>query len=354
MGHYAQSGRSTWRKSRICPTNCVALAEIVNLPSQFVSHNPYFVIKDTHWIVWYVQLNSTFFFEVYMFYSRYLLVKGVIEVLYDSQGNEISSSTKDPSEDIPLVKLDPKHPVTLSNRAIQIPEPSYQINALLQARSQEYREDENDEEDLAIFAHVAPPREIIEIHDDEDDDQFDLDDEDDYKVRAPIPAPSKGKGKAVQAHVRPKDDWKHDPEWVNSTVERLMPPPVESTPSATMAVQRELRTMLNEQENAKSLKELGWYMPPELIGDNLFQWIVEMHSFDENLPIAKDMRAKYVPRIPWIAVVLNHRFHRNLNSIIFEIRFPPSFPLAPPFFRIVTPRFLPFIQGGGGHVTGGI
>ena len=44
---------------------------------------------------------------------------------------------------------------------------------------------------------------------------------------------------------------------------------------------------------------------------------------------------------------------RTLNSIIFEIRFPPSFPLAPPFFRIITPRFLPFIQGGGGHVTGG-
>lgn len=53
MGSYAVAGRSTWRKSKICPTNCVALAEIVNLPSQFVSNNPYFVIKDTHWIVWY-------------------------------------------------------------------------------------------------------------------------------------------------------------------------------------------------------------------------------------------------------------------------------------------------------------
>ena len=53
MGCYAVAGRSTWRKSKICPTNCVALAEIVNLPSQFVSDNPYFVIKDTDWIVWY-------------------------------------------------------------------------------------------------------------------------------------------------------------------------------------------------------------------------------------------------------------------------------------------------------------
>lgn len=44
---------------------------------------------------------------------------------------------------------------------------------------------------------------------------------------------------------------------------------------------------------------------------------------------------------------------RNINSIVFEIRFPPNYPLSPPFFRIITPRFLPFIHGGGGHVTGG-
>lgn len=44
----------------------------------------------------------------------------------------------------------------------------------------------------------------------------------------------------------------------------------------------------------------------------------------------------------------------GVNSIIFEIRFPSTFPLAPPFFRIIKPRLLPFIQGGGGHVTGGL
>jgi ubiquitin-conjugating enzyme E2 Q len=102
-----------------------------------------------------------------------------------------------------------------------------------------------------------------------------------------------------------------------------------------MALQRELRAMLKEQEKADSLRDLGWYMPPEFVGDNLFQWIVELHSFDEALPIAKDLKAK------------------KLTSLVFEIRFPPSFPLSPPFFRILKPRFLPFIQGGGGHVTGG-
>jgi len=114
-----------------------------------------------------------------------------------------------------------------------------------------------------------------------------------------------------------------------------MPPPVQSSPSASIAIQRELQSMLKEQESAPILKDLGWYMPPDLVGDNLYQWFVEMHSLDPSLPIAKDMKAK------------------KLNSIIFEIRFPPTFPNSPPFFRIIGPRFLPFVHGGGGHVTGG-
>lgn len=56
MGGYAQGTNSVWRHSKLNPTNCVALAEIVNLPAQFVSSSPYFVIKDTHWIMWYLSL----------------------------------------------------------------------------------------------------------------------------------------------------------------------------------------------------------------------------------------------------------------------------------------------------------
>jgi len=52
MGYYAQSGRSAWQRSQTGPTNCMALAEVVNLPSKFVSSNPHYVIKDTHWIMW--------------------------------------------------------------------------------------------------------------------------------------------------------------------------------------------------------------------------------------------------------------------------------------------------------------
>ena len=37
----------------------MALAELVNLPSKFVSSEPHYVVKDTHWIMWYVLFLPT-------------------------------------------------------------------------------------------------------------------------------------------------------------------------------------------------------------------------------------------------------------------------------------------------------
>ncbi|TFK72251.1 hypothetical protein BDN72DRAFT_836432 [Pluteus cervinus] len=304
-GHYAMAGRS-WKKSKVGPTSCMALAEVVNLPAKFVSQNPYLVVKDTHWIM-----------------CRYLLVKGI--QTYDDGGSSTSTSR------IPFVSLDPAHATTFSNKPIQIPDPSYQISSVIEARNSDYIYEENDHADVAVFDWVAPPpvkasqSQVIEISDDED-----------YHVPASHHAKRKQETQQLQkAKNRPKDDWQHNAEWVGEHVGRMMPPPSDANPSATMAVQRELKAMLKEQEVADSLRDLGWYMPEEFIGDNLFQWIVELHSFDPALPVAKDMKAK------------------GVNSLVFEIRFPPAFPNSPPFFRVITPRFLPFIHGGGGHITGG-
>src|SRR5206468_3647065 len=63
--------------------------------------------------------------------------------------------------------------------------------------------------------------------------------------------------------------------------------------------------------------------------------ILEFHSFDSSLPLAQDMK-----RV-------------SITSIVLEVRFPGDFPISPPFVRVVRPRFLPFLSGGGGHVTAG-
>jgi len=113
----------------------------------------------------------------------------------------------------------------------------------------------------------------------------------------------------------------------------ILQPPEYATPSASMRLNRELKTILKIQESTPS-HELGWYINPDLVS-NVYQWIVELHSFEETLPLAKDMKAA------------------GVTSIVLEIRFGKDFPHSPPFVRVIRPRFLPFISGGGGHVTGG-
>lgn len=106
-----------------------------------------------------------------------------------------------------------------------------------------------------------------------------------------------------------------------------------SSPAALQTLNRELKELHDIQMN-HDCYTLGWYIDTNEIS-NLFQWIVELHSFDSELPLAKDMERS------------------GHSSIIMEVRFGSGFPMAPPFVRVIRPRFLPFAQGGGGHVTAG-
>lgn len=181
---------------------------------------------------------------------------------------------------VPFVRLDPQHQTTVGGKVIEIPDPAYQVETLLSARKADYVPQELDKEDMAIFELDVSKASASQTN------HYDLDGDDDYIVTA-APVPSKGKTKP-----KPKDDWKSDSERLANVVENLMLPPFQSSPSASMAIQRELKAMLREQESAPSLRDLGWYIPPELIGDNLYQWIVEVHSLDQDLPLAKDMKVQ--------------------------------------------------------------
>lgn len=109
--------------------------------------------------------------------------------------------------------------------------------------------------------------------------------------------------------------------------------PSYATGPAQRIIQRELHK-LEKIQSETPLHELGWYIDFGRI-ENMFQWIVELHSFDPNLPLAQDMKTA------------------GITSVVLEIRFFAEFPVTPPFVRVVKPRFLPFSMGGGGHVTSG-
>jgi len=159
----------------------------------------------------------------------------------------------------------------------------------------------------------------------------------------------KGKGKEVVDKGKEKTGWfgfgsgskkenaKPLTDFIPGSLDQdslpMMQEPRYATPSATMRLQRELKTVLKVQESTPS-HELGWYINPELIS-NVYQWIVELHSYESTLPLAQDMKKS------------------GVTSIVLEIRFGKDYPMSPPFVRVIRPRFLPFTQGGGGHVTGG-
>ena len=91
---------------------------------------------------------------------------------------------------------------------------------------------------------------------------------------------------------------------------------------------------MQKTQSQTPLHELGWYVDFENMA-NMFQWMVELHSFDATLPLARDME------------------RHGIRSVVLEVRFGRQYPVSPPFVRVVRPRFLPFLEGGGGHVTAG-
>jgi ubiquitin-conjugating enzyme E2 Q len=123
------------------------------------------------------------------------------------------------------------------------------------------------------------------------------------------------------------------PEVLDHSTLPKLPPPMNASNTASKAIMAALKSIQATLE-AENVIELGWYVDVKQV-DNIFQWVVELHSFPEELPITQQMQEAKIP------------------SVVLELRFPDQFPFAPPFARVVRPRMLPFAQGGGGHVTMG-
>ncbi|WWD16977.1 hypothetical protein CI109_101411 [Kwoniella shandongensis] len=141
------------------------------------------------------------------------------------------------------------------------------------------------------------------------------DDETDYKILHPDPPPAPIKS------FKPT---------LKSRIGRIqqMPPPSETSVVASKALGKEFKTLVKAQGEGK----LPFYVDPET--DSLYCWLLELHEFPDSL-LKTDLKKHKIP------------------SIIAELRFPASFPHSPPFMRILHPRCLPFMQGGGGNITAG-
>ncbi|KAH7040159.1 uncharacterized protein B0I36DRAFT_310070 [Microdochium trichocladiopsis] len=306
-----------WFKSLLNIKQAVSLVELVNNPERFQSTQPYFVVQNCDWIQ-----------------CRYLFIlpakpEGAPEMVQPSGGvlpshgkarETPSTQAKDEFTQDAAYKIS-----GMSHKALYIPR-----LAITSASSSTQRAD-------LLMRRKAEQGHVDDISDalDSEDYKFfhsETKREREARPNSPVPVLKRRRtSDTVMKEAESNEGFQ--PGSLDFSTLALLSPPSYATPTGTNMLGRELRKLQKVQESTPPAI-LGWYIDFDRIS-NLYQWIVELHSFDEALPLARDMR------------------EAELQSIVLEIRFGRDFPLSPPFVRIVRPRFLPFMEGGGGHVTAG-
>ncbi|PQE18799.1 ubiquitin conjugating enzyme protein [Rutstroemia sp. NJR-2017a WRK4] len=313
-----------WPGSELKATSVMSINEIINCPAQFVSSTPYIVVQHIDWIQ-----------------CRYLLVQVEDAVLTTPNPTTTEDDNTPPSFD--TIEQDPKFTArAINKKAIGIPKCAATV-------SRAFRTDNNNDSPSTKKrkGQLLGGRgsEIISEEEDIEDIQFLLSDgENDDSSERDFEIMSVPQSLLCEYHTEvycsssthkkpepPKTDFV--PGSLDQSSLPILESPAYATPSATMRLNRELQSILKVQ-NSTPLHELGWYIDESLV-DNIYQWIVELHSFDPSLPLSKDLK------------------EAGLTSVVLEIRFGKDYPHSPPFVRVVRPRFLPFMSGGGGHVTAG-
>lgn len=338
------AGNDAWPHSSLRISTAMALNEIVNAPSEFISQSPYYVVAQLDWIQ-----------------TRYLFVKCA-----NTPESLQNTTDAEPKEKHPQ---DPKRTPNGAGGKIVIPAGAIKSSKIV--RPETPKTNESPFKKLKGLGGFGNPIVLDEpgwdIPDDgasEESDAEDIDvlfDDDPVPVKADTPVysmPLHHKEKAGKGYVT-RACWilrcpelticskleasKTDfiPGSLDHSTLPIMPLPDYATPLATKRLQQDFKSLLKIQESTP-LHELGWFIDPEKF-DNVYQWIVELHSFGTfefkgaagKLPIAVEMKKN------------------DIKSIVLEVRFNKDYPFSPPYIRVIRPRMLAFAQGGGGHVVMG-
>ncbi|KAM0345359.1 hypothetical protein ACHAPU_006520 [Fusarium lateritium] len=310
----------SWGNSVLRITNAISICEIVNEPTQFVSTDPHFVVNKVDWIQ-----------------CRYLFVE-VHQTL--EQSSEVGTRTNTAYLDSSTyLEQDPAHVLVCDKKKVAIPKSAISISrrrALGQGQSS------------AIGSSTECPI-VLDDSVSDSNDSSEADAELDYllasddenttmsttarKRRRTSTDSGLGETRLLpfqNGNVTPFQPGQVD---ISSLPKLTEPTWAASSPAALRALSSHIKD-LQKIQSSHDLAMLGWYIDFDKL-ENIFHWIVELHSFDKSLPLAQDM------------------IRYGCSSIVLELRFGASFPISPPFVRVIRPRFLPFAQGGGGHVTVG-
>lgn len=297
---YIQGGN--WPRSRLDITSAISLNEVVNAPNQFVSRSPHLVVNQLDWI----QTRYLFISARKTPAEAPRLRKQIPKTYYQQDPNLTACGPELSKLLIPMTVFSRRRRLALEINSAQFTAGNGSTTAI-----------SNGPLTFAPDGHVS---------DDTDEEDINILDKG-FGYTAELGSPKS----SVHSTLIPQTDYV--PGKLESSKLPLLGPPEYATPAATKSLQRDLKMTLNVQDHS-ALHELGWYIDPNLIS-TVYQWIVEIHSFEASLPLASDLK------------------QAGLTSIVLELRFSKDYPISPPFVRVIRPRFLSFQQGGGGHVTTG-
>ncbi|EFE39482.1 ubiquitin conjugating enzyme, putative [Trichophyton verrucosum HKI 0517] len=369
------SPTETWPNSKLGVTGAISLNEVVNSPSEFVNTSPHLVVSQLDWIQTrylfvrcslnkeiglnspskllpyyhqdpkYVALGpnyKTITIPLSAFSQKRRLALGMTAVshppastptnLSTKQGNGVASSSTKRANSIS------KSPIPRSQAAQGPGSTSGSANSHAGVTARYYTDNTTSQQTAGLFTSDKPNHAESDgyLSDETDVDDLNIHIEAD-SIRSKQARGNNPEQAPEESGTKGKNKAQNETDFIPGTLDPASLPmiaaPDNATPSATASLQRDLRGALRIQDN-EPLADLGWYIDPNLV-NNVYQWIVELHSFDPSLPLSKDMAKA------------------GIKSVVLEVRFPQQYPMSPPFVRVIRPRFLGFQQGGGGHVTAG-
>lgn len=111
------------------------------------------------------------------------------------------------------------------------------------------------------------------------------------------------------------------------------------TASAPMGSRQASQVLMREMRNLMALRGEGdrKALEIDMVDDSLYRWVVKMHAegFPEDCALRREL-AKFASQHP-----------SGLAAVVMDVHFPDSYPMEPPFIRVVRPRFLMHT----GHIT---
>lgn len=316
QGGYQSSGTSVWPNSRLRISCALSLNEVVNAPDQFTSKTPHYVVQNIDWI----QTRYLFIKADHKNLGHTFSIDKMPSATYEQDPQALAIGESGGAVVIPITAVSKSRRPAVG-AAAQSKTSSKKAKSMMVTNQKLAEEAEDDAASL--------------VTDTEDEELVLSSDEDEpMPLSQPIKPTSSFQADTFRASKRRAPE-QSKTDFVAGTLDltklKLFKPPSDASTNTTRTLMKMLRETLKVQETTPA-HELGWYVHGDDL-DNVYQWIVELHSFESTLPLAKDMKSA------------------GMTSVVLELRFTNQFPFSPPFVRVIRPRFMSFAAGGGGHVT---